>query len=155
MLDIKNMSEENKLFNFMPGLQAWVLAELLRQRVKDLPVAMFTADTLVEYKMLANHLEKKSKGKAKFQKKDKQKKKAEKSGSTDKQTDKPSLSKGDADSDCFICNGPHRAKNCTKKEKLNAIMAEDADLSDEPTQVNPLQLLNTICKKEMVARRRF
>lgn len=23
---------------------------------------------------------------------------------------------------CFICNGPHRAKDCLEKEKLNALM---------------------------------
>ncbi|RWR78879.1 hypothetical protein CKAN_00743200 [Cinnamomum micranthum f. kanehirae] len=35
MLDIKNMSEDDKLFNFMSGLQGWAQAELRRQGVKD------------------------------------------------------------------------------------------------------------------------
>ena len=34
-------------------------------------------------------------------------------------------------------------------------MAKDADLSDKPTQVNPLQLFNAIYKEETVARRGF
>ncbi|KAL6350235.1 hypothetical protein AAG906_004180 [Vitis piasezkii] len=41
MLDIKNMLDEDKLFNFMSGLQG----------VLDLPTAMAAADCLVDYKM--------------------------------------------------------------------------------------------------------
>ena len=26
---------------------------------------------------------------------------------------------------CFICNGPYRAKDCPKKERLNALVAEE------------------------------
>ena len=50
MLDIKNMSEEDKLFNFMSGLQPWAQLELKRQAVRDLPIAMSTANALVDYK---------------------------------------------------------------------------------------------------------
>ena len=52
MLDIKNMSEEDKLFNFVSGLQAWAQKELTRQGVKDFPAAMAAADCLVDYKLL-------------------------------------------------------------------------------------------------------
>ena len=51
MLDIKNMSKEDKLFNFMSGLQGWAQAELRRQGVHDLPTTMVAADCLVDYKM--------------------------------------------------------------------------------------------------------
>ena len=51
MLDIRNMSDEDQLFNFISGLQGWVQTELRRQRVRDLPVAMAAADCLVDYKM--------------------------------------------------------------------------------------------------------
>ena len=47
----------------------------------------------------------------------------------------------------FICNDPHRAKDCPKPEKLNAMVAEDEKgQSDEevPSRVNPLQLLNAL-----------
>ena len=50
MLDIKNMFEEDKLFNFMSGLQLWAQMELKRQAVRDLPTAMFAANALVDYK---------------------------------------------------------------------------------------------------------
>ena len=48
---------------------------------------------------------------------------------------------------CFICNGPHRAKDCPKREKLSALVtADDKGDSDPetPPRVNPLQLLNVI-----------
>ena len=48
---------------------------------------------------------------------------------------------------CFICNGPHRARDCPKREKLSALVtADDKGDSDSKTllRVNPLQLLNVI-----------
>ena len=48
---------------------------------------------------------------------------------------------------CFICNGPHRAKDCLKREKLSALVTADDKAStdsDSPSRVNPLQLLNVI-----------
>ena len=49
-------------------------------------------------------------------------------------------------SGCFICDGPHRARDCPKKEKLNALMVEDGEDSgaEVPTRANPLQLLNAM-----------
>ena len=28
---------------------------------------------------------------------------------------------------CYICDGPHRARDCPRKEKLDAITAEDGE----------------------------
>ena len=47
----------------------------------------------------------------------------------------------------FIFNGSHQARDCLKREKLNAMVAEnDKGRSDEevPSRVNPLQLLNAL-----------
>ena len=49
--------------------------------------------------------------------------------------------------DCFTCNSPHQAKDCPKKERLNALAAEeesDGSESEVTSRMNPLQLLNTI-----------
>ena len=51
MLDIRNVSDDDKLFNFISGLQGWAQSELKRQGVCDLPAAMAVADYLVDYKM--------------------------------------------------------------------------------------------------------
>lgn len=44
------MFEEDKLFNFMSGLQPWAQLEVKRQVVRDLSAAMSTVDALVDYK---------------------------------------------------------------------------------------------------------
>ncbi|KAL0308025.1 UNVERIFIED_CONTAM: hypothetical protein Sangu_2998600 [Sesamum angustifolium] len=69
MLDVRDMSEEDKLFNFMAGLKPWAQTELRRQGVKDLPTAIAAADRLGDYKV-PNEPEQRSDdsgdGKAKF-----------------------------------------------------------------------------------------
>lgn len=49
MLDVKDMSEQDKLFNFMSGLQNWAQAELNRQGVQTLPQAVAAAEKLVDF----------------------------------------------------------------------------------------------------------
>ena len=73
MLDIKNMSKEDKLFNFMSSLQPWAQLELKKQVVCHLPATIFAADALVDYKFnkLSGDDEKR---KSKDKGKDKQKK---------------------------------------------------------------------------------
>jgi hypothetical protein len=50
ILDIENMSEEDKQFNFMSSLQPWAQTKLRRQNVKDLPFAIVAVDSLVDLK---------------------------------------------------------------------------------------------------------
>lgn len=52
MLDIKDMSEANRLFNFLSSLQPWAQLELRRQCVKDLPVALAVVDRLVDLQII-------------------------------------------------------------------------------------------------------
>ncbi|KAL5825619.1 hypothetical protein ACOSQ3_021682 [Xanthoceras sorbifolium] len=150
MLDIQNMSEEDKLFNFMSGLQTWVQAELRRQGVKDIPLAMAAAEGLVDFRISSSSpsVDKKKsvdgkKGKNKDWKKKadgKKKKDSEFTMGKDQNQNKSKMQ------GCFICNGPHRARDCPKKEKIYALISQDAGDSDDvgPSRVNPLQLLNTI-----------
>ena len=123
----------------------------------DLPSAMFAANALVDYKFnkpSRDYKKRKSKDKGKDKQKkdgkknkDKQKKiwnnKSKGESSTSQQSkEHPELNAG-----CFICNGPHRARDYPKREKLNAMVAEDEKgQSDEevPSRVNPLQLLNAL-----------
>ena len=57
-------------------------------------------------------------------------------------------------SGCYIYDGPHRPRDCPKKEKLNAIMAEDGEDNgaEVPIRANPFQLLNAI-RAEVTHRR--
>lgn len=45
---------------------------------------------------------------------------------------------------CFICNGPHWARECPKREKLATLVTEGDSDSDPPSRINPLQLLGTL-----------
>lgn len=49
MLDVHNMSKEDKLFNFFSSLQPWTQIELIRRGVKDLPMTVAAADALADY----------------------------------------------------------------------------------------------------------
>ena len=49
MLDIQNMSDEDKLHNSISSMQGWAQNELRRQNVKDLPGAIAAADSLVDF----------------------------------------------------------------------------------------------------------
>lgn len=58
------------------------------------------------------------------------------STSQEKQQDKTKKSNR-----CFNCGGPHLARDCPKKEKVNAVVAHDGDSDGEaPLRVNPLQV---------------
>lgn len=52
MLDIRDMSNEDKLFNFMMNLQPWAQSELCRLGVKNLPAAIATSECLVDFKVI-------------------------------------------------------------------------------------------------------
>ncbi|KAL0438816.1 UNVERIFIED_CONTAM: hypothetical protein Slati_2364600 [Sesamum latifolium] len=141
LLDVRDMSEEDKLFNFMAGLQPWAQTELRRQGVKDLPSAIAAADHLTDFKVVNDPEQRQEdprKGKAKFGKKFKRKEKAKEvvtETSEPRAVEKPR-------GGCFICgNLEHRARGWPKRGKLNAMVAEqtDGDSEIEQTRVGTLQ----------------
>ena len=158
MLDIKNMLEEDKFFNFMSGLQGWAQTKLHRQGVCDLPTAMIEADSLVDYKMggaISTMQKPKSEGgrKAKVEgkafKKSRWKKQNKKSVIGVKPVEKTTklVQQSTQMAGCFICNGPHQARDCPKREKFSTLVfADNEGESDSktPPRVNPLQLLDVL-----------
>ena len=123
MLDIKNMLEEYKFFNFMSELQGWDQTELRRQGVHDLPIVMAAADCLVDYKMggaISTMQKSKSKGDRKVKADDKTSKKLgwkkhnNKSATVVKPVEKTTkfVQQSTRMAACFICNGPHRVRDC-------------------------------------------
>lgn len=146
IIDIRNMFEEDKLFNFMIGLQSWAQMELRRLAVKDLPSAMVAADSLLDFKMsdeTQSEMNVKENGKdKKFRNREEEKAqenegqhKAKKMRIFDKGKSKDFWTSG-----CFICRGPHLAKVCPKKERLDALIVEED--AEEAVRVNPLQIVN-------------
>ena len=51
MLDIKTMSDDDKFFNFMSGLQGWAQTKLWMKEAWGLHIAMAATNCLVDYKM--------------------------------------------------------------------------------------------------------
>ncbi|OIT36018.1 hypothetical protein A4A49_46729 [Nicotiana attenuata] len=130
MLSISNISEEDKLHNFMSGLQQWAQLELRRQNIQNLATVVAAADTLGDFH-LSDEI---SFPKSNDRKKDKAKewKKCEiNNANEDKGKGKhkagTSKSKGNGSkfSGCFLCDGPHRARDCPKKAVLNAMTVAD------------------------------
>ena len=128
------MFEENKLFNFMSCLQPWAQLEVKRQVVRDLSAAMSTVDALVDYKFNKpsdddEKCKSKDKGKEKQKndgkKKDKQKKIWGNKSKGESSTSQPSKEQPKLNASCFICNGPHYARDNPKREMLNAMVAKD------------------------------
>ncbi|KAL0362192.1 UNVERIFIED_CONTAM: hypothetical protein Scaly_1174400 [Sesamum calycinum] len=54
MLDIHDMSEDDKLFNFLSGSQTWAQTELRRQGVKDFSSAIVAADQLIDFRVTSS-----------------------------------------------------------------------------------------------------
>ena len=49
---------------------------------------------------------------------------------------------------CFICGGPHYARECPKREKLNAILVNESEPEETVTHVNPIRVLNCLVAEE-------
>ncbi|KAL0386157.1 UNVERIFIED_CONTAM: hypothetical protein Sradi_3010000 [Sesamum radiatum] len=155
MLDVRDMFEEDKLFNFLSGLQTWAQTELRRQGIKDLSFAIATADRLVDFRVTSGpDLEKKKKdagkdkgksGKVWKDEKFKKKRNKEVAGSGSKDTAQPSVDR--TRKGCYLCNGDHRMRDCPKRGKLNALIAEADDDEGGSSRVNPLQLLGALQEK--------
>lgn len=119
MLDIKNMADEDKHFNFISGLQPWAQTELRRQAVRDLPVVIAAANDLVDFRIVnasPSESKKSKEGKKGQSSRDGAKKN---NGQSKTKQGNPQEKKS---SGCFICDGPHRARECPKHKKLNALV---------------------------------
>ncbi|XP_070008731.1 uncharacterized protein [Nicotiana sylvestris] len=149
------MSEDDKLHNFISGMRAWAQNELRRQNVKDLPSAIAAADSLVDYRSTRSlsEIPSTSKPKKRVEKKGEWRKEIRKEVvEKGKAVEGPARNKGIANkkSDgCWTCGGPHLAKNCPNRERVNALLATENNRDGEGQEVaaalvNPLQLLNVI-----------
>ena len=154
LLDIRNMSEEDKMFNFLSGLQPWAQAELRRQAVEDLPSAIVAAEKLVDYKYAASPSSQGDASKKSNRGKNNGKASSSKGGQRDDGKKKEGTgSSGSSQSSnkrsvgCFACHGPHLMRDCPKmKEKINAMFTQEGQNGgeSETPRMNPLQLLNAM-----------
>ena len=117
MLEIKDMSDEDRLYHFMKGLQNWVQANLRCQGVKTLGEAIAATYKLLDFQgdrkdEAKGNKDNNEKGQGKFKKKQKNKPK------TRNKRDEEALKKTDVPKDkakpisCYICKKHHYVKNC-------------------------------------------
>ncbi|KAL8124045.1 hypothetical protein AgCh_011887 [Apium graveolens] len=120
LLDIKNMSEEDKLFNFMSRLKPWAQNELRRQAIKDLVTAIAATDGAGN--------DKKKKGKKKWGDED----------PNNEMQHPRQVKKG-----CYLCGSAHFMRECPKRENINALLVEEAE--EQPlVRAGSLRLLNIV-----------
>ena len=138
MLEIDDLLEENQLIYFTGGLQRWAQQEVERRNVKTLAEAIAVAESLIEIPRESrrdkgrrveegDQDDEASHPKAKHADhgKDKAKSKWESKGD-DRDGGKPSKP-----FKCFLCEGPHLARNCPVRQKLNAMVANEEEPAPE------------------------
>ncbi|XP_027156075.1 uncharacterized protein LOC113756717 [Coffea eugenioides] len=157
MLGVKEMSEEDRLYTFIRGLQPWAQRELRRQNVQTVSQALVAAEKLIDFESMGSNNEKeneKGKEKGKDLKGGPFAKKKKKQSGTTTEPDGASPSKekqapNPKKDGCFNCGGPHFARNCPNKKKdqnVSALVAEDdGDLLElQDARINPMQFVNAI-----------
>ena len=149
MLEILNMTEEELLFNFMDNLQGWAEQELRRRGVQDLATTMAVAESLTDYKRgdsskvesledshamgggdkvpRDHNTPKKGSGKTSNVR--------ERRGKAERKEFTPKIK-------CFLCDGPHWARDCPKRKALSA-MIEEREQEDE-AHMGSMQLLGAL-----------
>lgn len=138
MLDVQNMFEEDKLFNFMLGQKGWELMELHQQNMWDLQSVIVVTNELGFARISSLDM---IRWLGKIKAKPKKIRTTRKNGKN-KNAQRGNKGKGKLKVDwkvvskfkesskstqgCFICNRPHHAQHCPRKEKLNALLFEES-----------------------------
>ena len=151
ILEAPDMNEKELLFNFMENLQGWVEQELRRCGVQDLATAMAVAESLMDFRRGDSSQTKPSfKGSHAKGGGDKGYKSYNgKEGSSAASTNKEGKS-GDRRRDfkpktnCFLCDGPHWARECPKRKALNALIERETEQEGDDAHMGSMQLLNAL-----------
>ncbi|KAL2225571.1 UNVERIFIED_CONTAM: hypothetical protein Sindi_2934500, partial [Sesamum indicum] len=153
MLNIRDMSEADKLFTFMEGLKQWARNELQRQRVTDLSSAIIAAERLADFNQETRKdrqatpgpAQNKSNGMKSFRNifnrgGGDQKPHAQNGSQGGSDRNRPQENKQGAPErrrGCFFCDGPHGYRDCPKRRVLNALATTFADNASSSRSVEP------------------
>lgn len=107
---VRGMSEEDQMFQFMAGARAWVNAELRICKVQRIGEAIDVVRNLADYEPATDSRGSGSKGKSKA--------KSDDSSRYDEPADEMPFPTSRKYKGCFICKGMHFAKSCPLKAKL-------------------------------------
>ncbi|KAL0379216.1 UNVERIFIED_CONTAM: hypothetical protein Sradi_3227100 [Sesamum radiatum] len=161
MLDIRDMSEKDKLFTFMEGLKQWARLELQRQWVIDLGSAMTAVERLTDFasktrrdrQTTPSPTQNKTNGAKSFRSNSNRgggdrKPHAQTGSHGSSNRNKPQETRHGSpqrSNGCFLCDGPHRYRDCPKKQLLNALATFTDKVSPaKPVEPQPLQVARMI-----------
>ena len=155
MLEAPSMDEKDLLFNFMDNLQSWAEQELRRRGVQDLSTAMAVAESLMDFRRGDSSQAKPPfKGSHAKGGGDKGYKSYNaKEGSIAASTSREGKG-GDRRRDfkpktnCFLCDEPHWACECPKREALSAMIERETEQEGDDTHIGSMQLLNALKVKQ-------
>ncbi|GKV33019.1 hypothetical protein SLEP1_g41575 [Rubroshorea leprosula] len=144
MLEIPDMTEKNRLLYFMDGLQRWAEQELKRRGVQDLASAIAVAESLIEFSKEPPKRGKEKKGGPSRGGGDKPHKVFKPFRSPEK-VGEGSKTQPKVRRDCYLCGGPHWARECPQRNKLNALISAVGEPSQAgETRLGAMQVLNAI-----------
>nr|GFA01784.1 hypothetical protein [Tanacetum cinerariifolium]GFA08058.1 hypothetical protein [Tanacetum cinerariifolium] len=148
VLEIPELSDQDSLFYFLNGLQGWAKTELERCGVQDLATAIAHAEALIDFSSRRDSS------------KPRDRKVNHKKGGGDKNAQpkvdharKPPTGKDRSvktnykSGGCFICDGPHRARDCPKKTSLNGMSAHKDEDTSNGESMGSMRILNAIKAK--------
>ncbi|CAL8990847.1 unnamed protein product, partial [Prunus brigantina] len=125
--------------------QPWAQSELRKQDVRSLNSAIAAAERLMDYRAAVSSSGKKEQGgkrhlDTKGADKGNEAKVVQDGAKSGESKDKKTFA------GCFLCQGPHRVKDCPRKQNLNAIVVKGDRGAEEGSslQVSPIVLLNSL-----------
>ena len=131
MLEILNMIEEELLFNFMDNLQGWAEQELRHQGVQDLDTTKAVVESLIDYKRGDSSKVESLEDSYAMGGGNKVSRDYNASRMGSGKTPNVREGRGKAERKkftpkikCFMCDGPHWARDCPKRKMLNAMIEE-------------------------------
>ncbi|CAL1380625.1 unnamed protein product [Linum trigynum] len=130
LLEIPDLPDKEALFGFLFGLQPWAKLELERRGVQDLATAVATAEALTEYKKSERpnvSKNSKRKGGGDHRPHSKEGKGSYQHGGSSKGARSGNF---DKPMSCFLCNGPHKVRDCPKKSKLAALEKQEGETKE-------------------------
>ncbi|TYK22097.1 reverse transcriptase [Cucumis melo var. makuwa] len=144
MLDIRDMSEKDKVFCFVKGLKPWAKTKLYEQRVQDLTSAYAAAERLFDlsndFQDTRRHPSSSSGGSRNNRPSSPKTTGGDRRFNGDRRSHQSNTGnswRGPSNQNvsnrplsCFICKGPHMARECSNKTAFNAFQASLASDSD-------------------------
>ncbi|XP_022007158.1 uncharacterized protein LOC110906293 [Helianthus annuus] len=151
VLEIPDLSPKDALIYFVDGLQQWAKTELERRNVQDFSSAISVAENLHDgnenrsTRSAATETGDVKGGGAKPTNQNQYRKNDDRALTL--------YNKGKAvNQGCFLCDGPHDARDCPKKARLTALIRTDDDEPEETEEVRlgamQLQVLNAMTEME-------